>query len=117
MVRKWALVLFTVLLALTLLVSPALATHKPGHDYPPGCFNEPPPQAQDHKCWKHGFSSPPESQTSLERLERTAFNTIGQEDPGITVWMISLVALGAFAVVLTADHRRRAQALRRRLRA
>jgi hypothetical protein len=119
MVRKWAVVILTILLALVVLAPPAMATHKAGHDYPPGCFNEPPAHARDHKCWRHGFGTPPEGRTSLARLRRLMNRSFSQEaDPsGISVWMIALVTAGTFSVVLMADHRRRAQALRRRLRA
>jgi hypothetical protein len=110
--RIFAPILAT-LVVLVVFAPAALASHKPGHQYPPGCENEPPPQAKDHKCWKHGFSSPPESKASLENLRQVLEISASEQAPGITLGMIMLAAAGTLTVVLTTQHRRRLQALRR----
>jgi hypothetical protein len=112
MIKKLLVAVPAILVALTLFAAPALASHKAGHQYPPGCENEPPPQARDHKCWKHGFSSPPESKASLENLRHVLDTSAPEQASGITVGMLML-AVGTLAVFLVVEHRRRLQALRR----
>lgn len=110
MAKKIAPTLLVVLAVLVLSATPVFAHHEPAH-YPPGC-NKPPAQSLPGGpnegepapgCVKH---QEPASVTGLPTAG------IGDESGGITVGMLSVAGLGAFAVWYLVRQRRRFQALR-----
>jgi hypothetical protein len=111
MTKKFLIAVPAILVTLLLFASPALARHRTDHQYPPGC-DRGNPAPQSHKCWKHGFSDPPESKASLTNLRHVLDTSAPEQGPGITIGMVMLAG-SLLTVVLLVEHRRRLQALRR----
>ena len=104
--RKLLFVLSLAVAAVVFAAPVALAGHKPGHHYPPGCTR--PPASSSPGCQKHtGASS-----STLERLRALRTRFTAEPESGITIGWLTVAGVGTFSVLYAVRRRRRLQALR-----